>query len=85
MQVPVEERHLDAADERVTALEPLHEVVEVAACTAELTGHDRRLLGLLLSGHTMVEVAAELLEVSERTVRTHRDHMVTRMRQAVAA
>ena len=83
MQVPVDERHLDAADE-CHQLEPLHEVVEVAACTAALTGHDRRLLGLLLSGRTMVEVAAEL-EVSERTVRTHRDHMVTRMRQAVAA
>lgn len=83
VQTPVEERHLDGADD-CHRVEPLHELVDVVACTSSLTAHDRRLLGLLLSGRSLVEAAAEL-DVSERTVRNHRDLMVSRMRQAVAA
>ncbi len=83
VQVPVEERHLDAADDR-DHVEPLHELFAVASCAGSLSAHERRLLGLLLSGRSLVEVA-EALEVSERSVRNHRDLLVTRMRQAVAA
>ena len=83
VSVPVEDRHLDGADDSAH-VEPLHELVAVAACTSALSARDRCLLGLLLSGRSMVEVA-QLLEVSERTVRNHRDHMVSQMRDAMAA
>lgn len=83
VQVPVEEHHLDAADDR-HEVEPLHELCAVASCTESLSTHERRLLGLLLSGRSLLEVA-EALEVSERSVRNHRDLLVVRMRQAVAA
>ncbi|MDO8391483.1 MAG: LuxR C-terminal-related transcriptional regulator [Actinomycetota bacterium] len=65
-------------------LDALAELTEVVACTPSLTAHDRRLLGLLLSGRSTLQVAAAL-QVSERTVRAHRDSMVSRLRQAVAA
>lgn len=83
VHVPVEATRLDRPEE-CHQVEPLHELVDVVSCTASLSAHDRRLLGLLLSGRSMVEVAATL-DVSERTVRNHRDSMVSRMREALAA
>jgi DNA-binding CsgD family transcriptional regulator len=82
VQEPVEPSRLDLPGTPAAA-EPWGELAEVVACTA-LTAHDRRLLGLLLSGRSTVEVAAAL-HVSERTVRSHRESMVARMRHAVAA
>ena len=83
VHVPVEAVGLERPDECGHA-EPLHELVDVVSCTASLTAHDRRLLGLLLSGRSILEVAATL-EVSERTVRNPRDSMVSRIREALAA
>jgi DNA-binding CsgD family transcriptional regulator len=77
---------LDAACDRPTAMEPLDELLELVAEArrSNLTDGDLRLLSLLLSCANTTEVAAQL-EVSERTVRNHRDAMVHRLRSAVAA
>ncbi|MEI7546747.1 MAG: LuxR C-terminal-related transcriptional regulator [Actinomycetota bacterium] len=80
---PVATDRLDGP-EHPAPVEPLGELIEVVACTPSLSAHDRRLLSLLLSGRTTLEVAAAL-QISERTVRAHRDSMVGRMRQAMAA
>jgi len=71
-------------DQRGTSglMEPLHELLEIAAQAATLTADDRVLLGLLLSGRSTIEVA-DALSVSERTVRTYRAAMVERLREAV--
>lgn len=63
--------------------DPRAELAELAAA-AVLSDHDRRLLALLIAGRPVPEVAREL-EVSERTVRYHRDAVVHRLRQAAVA
>lgn len=62
----------------------LAELADLVAGAPSLSAHDRRLLGLLLSGCSTLQVAAAL-HVSERTVRAHRDSMVVRLRQVAAA
>lgn len=86
VHVPVSGDRLDHVVEShgVVGSDALGELAEVVAITPSLSAHDRKLLALLLSGRTTLQVAAAL-KVSERTVRAHRDSMVVRMRQAVAA
>ncbi|MEQ1702861.1 MAG: sigma factor-like helix-turn-helix DNA-binding protein [Ilumatobacteraceae bacterium] len=79
----VEPRVLDVPVEP-SADEPLLELLEVIAQAGALPEADRRLLVLLAGGSTQAELA-QLLEVSERTVRYHRDAMVHRLRSLVAA
>ena len=79
----VEPRLLDVAAE-ASADEPLFELLEVIAQADALPEADRRLLVLLAGGSTQAEVA-QLFDVSERTVRNHRDAMVHRLRSLVAA
>ena len=81
-----EPRLLDVAVERDTQLEP---ILELAAIIAEarslvLSDNDVRLLTLLANGVSSAE-AAEILQVSERTVRYHRAAAVGRLREAVLA
>lgn len=64
--------------------EPLLELMEVIAQAGALPEADRRLLILLAGGRSQTELA-QLLDVSERTVRNHRDAMVHRLRSLVAA
>lgn len=64
--------------------EPLLELMEVIALAGTLPEADRRLLLLLARGSSQAELAA-LFDVSERTVRNHRDAMVHRLRSLVAA
>lgn len=81
----VEPHVLDVPCAEASGTEPLHELLELvreAAAVATITDHDRELLGLILSGRTTLEVAAQL-GVCERTVRTHRAAMVERLRQVV--
>ena len=80
-QVPVEHRHLDLPVEHV-AHEPLRELADVVSCARSLCDADRRLLSLLLSGSSTLEMAATL-EVSERTVRNHRAHLVEVLRDTI--
>lgn len=79
----VEPHELDVPAEPAPG-EPMLELLEVIAQAGALPEADRRLLVLLAGGTTQVELA-ELLEVSERTVRYHRDAMVHRLRALVAA
>lgn len=86
VQRPTAFEHLEAAfgrHARATAdadTDPRAELAELVAA-ASLTERDHRLLELLTSGRPMPEVAREL-EVSERTLRNHRDAMISRLRQA---
>jgi RNA polymerase sigma factor (sigma-70 family) len=64
--------------------EPMFELLEIIAQAGSLPAADRRLLALLAEGTPQADVA-QLLEVSERTVRNHRDAMLHRLRSLVAA
>ncbi|MFZ4718419.1 MAG: LuxR C-terminal-related transcriptional regulator [Ilumatobacteraceae bacterium] len=85
-QRPMAIEHLELALGRralVTAdadADPRDELAALVAA-ASLTDRDRRLLDLLTAGTPVPEVA-RALEVSERTVRNHRDAMISRLRQA---
>ena len=83
VHVPVATDRLDRPVDH-ERLDPLRELADVVACTPLLTAHEHELLVLLLSGRTTLDIAAEL-HVSERTVRAHRESMVGRMREAIAA
>ena len=83
VQVPVDGLRLDMVVDD-TPVEALHELVDVAAQTRDLTDVDRRLLSLLLSGHSTEQVAAAL-EVSERSVRNHKLGLAHRLRSAALA
>ncbi|MBI4885267.1 MAG: hypothetical protein HY826_14560 [Actinobacteria bacterium] len=81
-----EPRLLDVAVERDTRLEPILELATIIAEARSLvlSDNDVRLLTLLANGATSAE-AAEILQVSERTVRYHRAAAVGRLREAVLA
>lgn len=84
VQQPTAVEHLEVALTRgappAADADPRDELAALVAA-ASLTDHDRRLLALLTAGCPMPEVAREL-EVSVRTVRNHRDAMISRLRQA---
>lgn len=78
------EPHLLDVPVEPTTTEPMFELLEIIAQAGSLPEADRRLLTLLAEGTPQAEVA-ELLDVSERTVRNHRDAMLHRLRSLVAA
>jgi len=85
MVVEVTAPHLlDVPMEAVVLREPSEELAEVVACARSLSEYDLQLIELFAQGRSMLEVAAAL-DVSERTVRNHRDAVVHRLRAAVAA
>jgi DNA-directed RNA polymerase specialized sigma24 family protein len=66
-------------------LEPLSELLEVVGLAAGgLVDADRELLRMLLTGRNVREVARRM-QVTERTIRNHRDAVVHRLRAAWAA
>ena len=75
---------LDLSMQAVVALDPIDELAEVVANALSLTKHDLHLIALLAQGHSSAEVAS-VLQVSERTVRYHRDSVLHRLRAAALA
>ena len=75
---------LDVPVECVASLDASEELAEVLACASSLTEHELRLIELLASGCSAVEVAQQL-RVSVRTVRNHRDAALQRVRMAAMA
>ena len=77
---------LDTTVEYRSELEPMLELAELIAeaRSHSLSEHDVQLLTLLANGASSAE-AAKKLNVSERTVRYHRDAAVGRLRDAVLA
>jgi len=81
-----EPQRLDQAIAETGNVEPLVELLELVrtAKRSYISDADLRLLSLLLSCRTTRDVA-DRLEVSERTVRNHRNAVVHRLRNAAAA
>ncbi len=81
-----EPRSLDTAVEYRAEIEPMLELAEIIAEARShtLTDHDLELLTLLANGASPAE-AAERLQISERTLRYHREAAVGRLRDAVLA
>lgn len=78
-----EPQALDIAVEYQAEIEPLLELADLIAEAREqsLTDHDVELLKLLVNGVSPRE-AAQRLQISERTLRYHRDAAVGRLREA---
>ena len=81
-----EPRSLDTAVEYQAEIEPMLELADLIAEARPhaLSDHDVLLLTLLANGASSAE-AAKQLQVSERTLRYHREAAVGRLRQAVLA
>ena len=81
-----EPRSLDTAVEYQAQIEPLLELADLIAEArlTTLTEHDLELLTLLANGVSPTE-AAKQLQISERTLRYHREAAVGRLREAVLA
>lgn len=81
-----EPRSLDTAVEYQAEIEPMLELADIIAQARShsLTDHDLALLTLLANGASSAE-AAQQLQISERTLRYHRDAAVGRLREAVFA
>jgi len=82
----IEPRSLDTAVEYLETIEPILELADIIAeaRSHSLTDHDLELLTLLANGASSAE-AAKQLQISERTLRYHRDAAVGRLREAVLA
>ena len=80
----VEPQLLDLVAQEVARAEPLFELVDIIAAAGSLDERDRQLLVLLAQGRSQSDLA-QLFDVSERTVRNHRDAMVHRVRSLVLA
>lgn len=81
-----EPRSLDTAVEYQAEIEPMLELADIIAEARShtLTDHDLELLTLLANGASPAE-AAKQLQISERTLRYHREAAVGRLREAVLA
>ena len=80
-----EPRSLDTTVEYQTQIEPMLELADIIAeARPTLTDHDLELLTLLANGASPAE-AAKQLQISERTLRYHREAAVGRLRDAVLA
>lgn len=81
-----EPRSLDTAVEYQAQIEPLLELADLIAVarTHALSEHDVAVLTVLANGATSAEAAAQL-QISERTLRYHRDAAIGRLREAVVA
>ena len=81
-----EPRSLDTAVEYQAQIEPMLELADLIAEArlTTLTEHDLELLTLLANGVSPTE-AAKQLQISERTLRYHREAAVGRLREAVLA
>lgn len=81
-----EPRSLDTAVEYRAEIEPMLELAEIIAEARShtLTDHDLELLTMLANGASPAE-AARQLQISERTLRYHREAAVGRLREAVLA
>lgn len=81
-----EPRSLDTAVEYQAEIEPMLELADIIAQARShsLTDHDLSLLTLLANGASSAE-AAQKLQISERTLRYHRDAAIGRLREAVLA
>lgn len=81
-----EPRSLDTAVEYQAQIEPILELADIIAQARlhTLTDHDLELLTLLANGASPAE-AAKRLQISERTLRYHREAAVGRLREAVLA
>ena len=79
-------RSLDTAVEYQAEIEPMLELADLIAEARllTLTDHDLELLMLLANGASPAE-AAKQLQISERTLRYHREAAVGRLREAVLA
>ena len=80
----VEPQLLDLVAQDAPRAEPLFELVDIIAAAGSLDDRDRQLLVLLAQGRSQADLA-QLFDVSERTVRNHRDAMVHRVRSLVLA
>ncbi len=81
-----EPRSLDTVIEYQAEIEPMLELADIIAEARShtLTDHDLELLTLLANGSSPTE-AAKQLNISERTLRYHREAAVGRLRDAVLA
>jgi DNA-binding CsgD family transcriptional regulator len=84
VQELVEPQQMDLVAQDVSRAEPMLELIEIIAAAGSLGERDRQLLVLLAQGRSQSDLA-QLFDVSERTVRNHRDAMVHRVRSLVLA